>query len=159
MGCFESELIEQEQGKYVSISKLAFLLALFSFLCAFIIGISQYHDNAMNISPIVNFIAQIYDFEKNNSSNGIMLKSLSIFDIYEENIQKILKRVAILFAILSGAAAVYSSKKETSSFWYSVSIYVATLSLTVVNLLVAGIFLIICFFTIMHVRKWKLSER
>ena len=143
----------------MSISKIAFLLALFSFLCAFTVGISQYHENGMNKSPMVNLIAQVYDFEKNDSSNGVMLKSLSIFDIYEENIRKILNRVAIVFAILSGAVAVHSSKKEVSSFWYSVAIYIATLSLAVVNLLVAGIFLIICFFTIMHIRRWKLSER
>lgn len=143
----------------MSVSKIAFLLALFSFLCAFMVGLSQYHENGMNKSPMVNLIAQVYDFDKNDSSNGVMLKSLSIFDIYEENIRKILNRVAIAFAILSGVVAMYSSKKEVSSFWYSVAIYTATLSLAVVNLLVAGIFLIICFFTIMHIRRWKLSER
>ena len=143
----------------MSISKISLLLALFSFLCAFTIGISQYYENGMNTSPMVNFIAQIYDFEENNSSNEVLLKSLSIFDIYEENIRTILNRVANVFAILSGAVAVYSSKKELSSFWYSVAIYIATLSLTVVNLVLAGIFLIICFFTIMHIRQWKLSER
>ena len=144
----------------MSISKISLLLALFSFLCAFTIGISQYHENGMNKSPMVNFIAQIYDFEENNSSNEVLLKSLSIFDIYEENIRTILNRVAIVFAILSGAIAVYSSKKElSSSLWYSVTIYIATLSLTLVNLVLAGIFLIICFFTIMHIRQWKLSKR
>ena len=143
----------------MSISKISLLLALFSFLCAFTIGISQYYENGMNTSPMVNFIAQIYDFEENNSSNEVLLKSLSIFDIYEENIRTILNRVAIVFAILSGAIAVYSSKKELSSLWYSVTIYIATLSLTLVNLVLAGIFLIICFFTIMHIRQWKLSKR
>lgn len=139
------------------LGKIATALGVFSFICVLVIGFSQVHDDGIN-SPLVNFISSLFNFEKDFQKSEAVMKSVSIFDIYEENIRFLLKITTIILAILSGIIAVLASRQEASSLWYSIAVFTSGFALTEISYFLAGSFVIICLVIIMSFRKWRISK-
>ncbi len=137
--------------------KIATFMATLSFIFVFFIGFSVVHDDGVTGS-LVNFISTLFNFEAKHETIEVVAKSVGIFDLYEENIRTILRYLAIFFATLAGVIAVFASKYETNSLWYSVAIFIAISTFSEINYTIAGTFGVICLLLIMYQRKWKLSK-
>lgn len=137
--------------------KIAVLLAILSLICVYMIGYSTTYDNGI-YSLLLNFISDLFKFKDPSPDTEKMIMSVGFFDLNDANIRFFLRFFAMFFAILAGILAIYTSRRDTNSLWYSIAVIIAGIALIKINFISSIIFVSVCFVLIMTFRKWKLSK-
>ncbi len=133
-------------------SIVSFLSGCLALIIVAVLGYAQMNDDGVTgwltsqIGKVISLFPQGEPSEKGFSAIGA-------FNIYEDNLRRLLIVGSIIFAVIGLVFAYISAKKEQFSLWYSAGVLLAGTALSILHLGLGIVAMLVTTILILSVRK------